>query len=240
MENDEVELDDESARLLLKSVKGYAIYMLDPGGHVTSWNAGAEAIKGYSPKEILGKHFSVFYTPENVSLGEPERDLVVATSGSTESEGWRLRKSGERFWASLTVTPLFGAAGRLRGFAKVTRDLTELRLAHEQQIRLERAEEALRLRDEFLGEVNRNINLILTSIRIHIQSLKASIDTLSGERSSGINAKLTMLEWGINRMSNSIDDVVRTASATADRLVGELRERANVRRSGEGKSEREG
>jgi PAS domain S-box-containing protein len=223
MSQGDIGLDKESAELLLKSVKGYAIYLLDPGGHVTSWNPGAEAIKGYAPKEILGKHFSMFYTPEDLAAGEPERELLAATSGMFEAEGWRLRKNGERFWASVTVTPLFEEGGRLRGFAKVTRDMTEQRRGHEQRIRLERAEEALRLRDEFLGEVKRNMNSILTTIRIHVQSLKASIDTLTGEPPSGVRAKLTTLEWGLDRMSKSIDEVLRTASKTAERLSEQLR-----------------
>jgi PAS domain S-box-containing protein len=218
-------LDDESARLLLRSVTGYAIYLLDPGGHVTSWNPGAEMIKGYAAAEILGQHFSVFYTPEEIATGEPDRELVSATSAPYEAEGWRVRKNGERFWASVTVTPLFHSDGRLRGFAKVTRDLTEQRRAHEERVRLERAEEALRLRDQFLDEVKQNLSLILTTIRIHVQSLKGTVDTMSGETRAGVNARITTLEWGLDRLSKSIDKVLQTASETAERLVRQLRGR---------------
>jgi PAS domain S-box-containing protein len=216
--------DDESARLLLGSVKGYAIYLLDPGGHVTSWNAGAESIKGYSAKEIVGKHFSLFYTPEDRAAGEPDRELVSATSTTYETEGWRLRKNGERFWAGVTVTPLFDKSGGLRGFAKITRDMTEQHRAQEQRIRLERAEEALRIRDQFLAGVRRSLDAVLASIRIHVQSLKGTVDSFSGDTPAGIKAKLTTLEWGLDRMSRTIDEVLETTRESAEQLVLQLRE----------------
>lgn len=117
-EIDGLDLDSESVRLLLKSVRGYAIYSLDPGGYVTSWNPGALSIKGYWLDEVLGKHFSMFYTPEDRAAGEPERELISATSSVHSAEGWRVRKNGERFWASVTLTALFDDSGELRGFAK--------------------------------------------------------------------------------------------------------------------------
>ena len=123
------------------------------------------------------------------------------------------------------MTPLLDDQKRLRGFAKVTRDLTEQRRAHEQRIRLERAEEALRVRDEFLSDVKRNINSILTTIRIHVQSLKATIDSLSGETPPGIRAKLTTFEWGLERMSKTIDAVIVTANETSERLLQQLQDR---------------
>jgi PAS domain S-box-containing protein len=117
---------EERFRLLVDGVADYAIFMLDVGGHVVSWNSGAERIKGYRPDEICGRHFSVFYAPEDASAGVPEKVLrEAATTGRAEAEGWRIRKDGSRFWASVTVSALRDAAGRLRGFAKVTRDVTE-------------------------------------------------------------------------------------------------------------------
>ena len=117
---------DESFRLLVDSVKDYAIVMLDPEGHVASWNAGAERIKGYTPEEIVGAHFSAFYPPEAIQRGLPEQELAAAAKdGRFEDEGWRVRKDGKRFWASVVFTALRDKDGALRGFGKVTRDLTE-------------------------------------------------------------------------------------------------------------------
>jgi len=119
-------------RQLVEQVKDYAIFIMDPQGHVASWNAGAEHIKGYRASEIIGKHFSVFYTKEDIKAGVPERELEIARStGSVDQEGWRLRKDGSRFWASVTITALYDESGVLTGFGKVTRDVTERRSAEE-------------------------------------------------------------------------------------------------------------
>ena len=123
---------DDQFRLLVEQVKDYAIFVLDKDGHVASWNAGAERIKGYRAAEIVGKHFSVFYTKEDIKSGVPERELEIArAAGSVEREGWRLRKDGSRFWASVTITALLNESGALIGFGKVTRDVTERRSAEE-------------------------------------------------------------------------------------------------------------
>src|SRR6476620_392021 len=125
--------EEERFRLLVESVKDYAIFMLDSGGHVATWNLGAERIKGYKADEIIGKHFSIFYPPEDVAAGKTERELEIATrEGRFEEEGWRIRKDGSRMWASVTITALRDAEGDLVGFAKVTRDLTDLRHAEEE------------------------------------------------------------------------------------------------------------
>ncbi|MEV2271116.1 PAS domain-containing sensor histidine kinase [Nonomuraea africana] len=121
---------EERFRLLVQSVVDYAIFMLDPEGCIVSWNAGAQRIKGYRADEITGSHFSVFYPPEDVAAGKPERELVTAIAeGRLEDEGWRVRKDGTRFWANVIITALFDETGRLRGFGKVTRDMTERRMA---------------------------------------------------------------------------------------------------------------
>ncbi|HTU67285.1 MAG TPA: PAS domain S-box protein [Steroidobacteraceae bacterium] len=123
---------DASFRVFVESVRDYALLMLDPQGHVVSWNAGAEAIKGYTADEIIGKHFTVFYPREAIESGLPERELVVAQAvGRYEDEGWRLRKDGTRFWANVVITAMRDRAGNLMGFAKVTRDLTERRKSEE-------------------------------------------------------------------------------------------------------------
>src|SRR6476660_6305911 len=117
---------EERFRLLVDAVKDYAIFMLDPAGKVSSWNIGAERIKGYKPSEILGKHFSCFYPEEDVLNGKPHWELVIAAKeGRFEDEGWRLRKDGSRFWANVIISALRDESGRLLGFAKVTRDSSE-------------------------------------------------------------------------------------------------------------------
>ncbi|MFZ0298505.1 MAG: PAS domain S-box protein [Candidatus Sulfotelmatobacter sp.] len=122
----------EQLRLLLDSVKDYAIFMLDPFGKVTSWNQGAERIKGYKPDEIIGRHFSCFYPTEDVQTGKPERELqIAAAEGRYEEEGWRTRKDGSRYWGDVIITALSDGAGKLRGFSKISRDITERRRAEE-------------------------------------------------------------------------------------------------------------
>jgi PAS domain S-box-containing protein len=119
--------------LLVQSVTDYAIYMLDPKGHVTSWNPGARRFKGYEADEIIGQHFSRFYTPEEREKQIPETALETAErEGRFEAEGWRVRKGGSRFWANVVIDPICDAAGKLIGFAKVTRDLTERKAAEEE------------------------------------------------------------------------------------------------------------
>jgi PAS domain S-box-containing protein len=121
---------DDGYRLLVQGVRDYAIFMLDTDGNVLSWNAGAERIKGYQPDEIIGKHFSVFYPDEDHAAGKPARELAQAVAdGRVEDEGWRLRKDGTRFWANVVITALHDDTGTLRGFGKVTRDMTERRTA---------------------------------------------------------------------------------------------------------------
>ncbi len=123
---------ENSFRLLVESVTDYAIVMLDPEGHVVSWNPGAERIKGYTQDEIMGKHFSCFYPPEAVERGVPEMELKAAAKhGRFEDEGWRVRKDGQRFWANVVISALRDSGGKLRGFSKVTRDLTERKQAEE-------------------------------------------------------------------------------------------------------------
>ena len=124
---------DEKLRLLIRGVKDYAILMLDPEGRVTTWSEGAERIKGYRAEEIIGEHFSKFYTPEAIAQGKPARELkIAAAEGRFEEEGWRVGKDGSRFWANVVVTPLRDKTGRLRGFGKVTRDITERKRAAEE------------------------------------------------------------------------------------------------------------
>jgi PAS domain S-box-containing protein len=134
---------EQRYRLLVESVTDYAIYMLDAEGFVASWNAGAQRLKGYSEAEILGQHFSRFYPDGGVRAGMPARTLeVAAREGRFEPEGWRVCKDGRRFWAHVVVDPIRAKSGELIGYAKVTRDLSERRVAAEA---LRRSEEQFRL-----------------------------------------------------------------------------------------------
>jgi PAS domain S-box-containing protein len=124
---------EEYFRLLVESVQDYAIFMLDPAGYVMTWNLGAERIKGYTADEITGQHFSQFYLPEHQQSGKPAAELVTAkATGHCLDEGWRVRKDGSLFWASVVITALYDQTGELRGFAKVTRDLTDRKRAEEE------------------------------------------------------------------------------------------------------------
>ena len=137
------DLKGDPFKLLIQSIVDYAIYMLDPNGFVTSWNAGAERIKGFQTEEIVGQHFSTFYTEEDRKAGMPEKVLVTARKeGKFEGEGWRVRKDGTRFWASVVVDRINDEKGRLVGFAKITRDMTEKR---EAQLALLDAERRFRI-----------------------------------------------------------------------------------------------
>jgi PAS domain S-box-containing protein len=137
---------EERFSYLIEAVRDYAIFMLDPGGRVVAWNRGAERIKGYRTQEILGQHISLFYEPGDVELKKPDQALnVAATEGRFEDEGWRVRKDGSRFWANVVLTALKDDTGGLRGFAAVTRDLTERK----------RAEEELRRSEAYLAQGQR-------------------------------------------------------------------------------------
>ena len=170
---------EERFRLLVEGVRDYAIFLLDPTGHIVSWNSGAQLIKGYTAAEIIGRHFSIFYPLEDIRDGKPARELRIATTeGRYEEEGWRLRKDGSLFWANVLITALFDAQGELRGFAKVTRDMTERKraeeqreqlherehqLLHERQVRAQ-MEAATRMRDAFLTVLAHELRTPLTSL----------------------------------------------------------------------------
>lgn len=134
--------EDDRYRLLVNAVTDYAIYMLDADGTVTSWNAGAQRFKGYGAQEIIGRHFSDFYTPEDRAAGVPARALAEAARGQFEGEGWRVRKDGTQFWAHVVIDPILAVDGTVMGYAKVTRDLTERRAA---ETALRRSQEQFRL-----------------------------------------------------------------------------------------------
>jgi PAS domain S-box-containing protein len=163
---------EERLRLLVESVHDYAIFMLDPKGCVTSWNVGAQRIKGYRAEEIIGQHLSRFYPEEDVRAGKCEHELdVAARVGRFEDEGWRVRKDGSRFWANVIISRMVERDGTLIGFAKVTRDLTQRRALEEERIRRATLERALaeqkrtdELRELLVGVVGHDLRSPLASI----------------------------------------------------------------------------
>ncbi len=163
-------LHDDLFRLLVEGVQDYAIFLLDPAGHVQTWNPGAQRIKGYRADEIVGKHFSVFYPPEEARRGKPAYALRTAIEeGRWEDEGWRIRKDGSRFWASVVITALFDRNGRHVGFAKVTRDLSERKRAEEERARLLELEHDARTQAEAALEQLRALQTVTEAALAHLQ-----------------------------------------------------------------------
>jgi PAS domain S-box-containing protein len=166
---EELRRSEERFRLLVQSVTDYAIYMLDPEGRVTSWNPGAERFKGYAADEIIGEHFSRFYTEEDRQADVPRMVLEKARrEGRFEAEGWRVRKDGSRFWASVIIDPIHSDDGNLIGFAKVTRDLTEKR-AIEEQLRQSQKMEAV---GQLTGGLAHDFNNLLIGISGSLEVMK--------------------------------------------------------------------
>jgi PAS domain S-box-containing protein len=203
---------EELFRLMVESVQDYAIFVLDPEGRIASWNRGAERIKGYTEEEILGQHFSVFYTEEDRARRYPEYELrVAAREGRFEDEGWRLRKDGTRFWANVVITALFDETGELVGFGKVTRDLTERVQAESERRALER-ERLERQRAEELATELESQAVELESQTVELETIQAEVeaanDALSESRARlqatidssldavvSIDASSVILEW---------------------------------------------
>jgi PAS domain S-box-containing protein len=166
-------------RPFVEGVRDYAIFLLDPGGRIETWNAGAERMKGYRASEIIGRHFSVFYPEEDVRAGKCERLLELALrDGRAEDEEWRVRKDGSRFWADAVITALRDPHGELLGFAKVTRDLTERRRAEEERVELAEAQAGVRLRDEFLAMASHELRTPVAALRMQVQGLQRRRDAL--------------------------------------------------------------
>lgn len=166
---------EERFRLIVEGIRDYAIFLLDPEGNVLTWNSGAALIKGYTASEIIGQHFSRFYPADDAARAARELE-IARTEGRYEEEGWRVRKDGSRFWANVVLTVLRSPNGELLGYAKVTRDLTERRKLEEERIELAKAQESIRLRDEFLSIVSHELKTPLTGLQLQLDRLLAEGD----------------------------------------------------------------
>src|SRR5882724_1118008 len=210
---------DAQFRLLVESVADYAIYLLDTSGRVMSWNAGAQRIKGYSAGEILGRHFSLFYPPEERAAGGPEAMLdQAAKEGRMSAQGWHLRRDGSRFWADVVITALRNRAGMLTGYAKVTRDLTTWRQAHE---RIRESEERLQALTRRLVQVEEAERRRIAS-ELHdrvgqtLSALNINLDIALGKLGDSASPELRM------RLRDSLGLVDGTLQTIED-VMAELR-----------------
>ena len=195
--------------------------MLDRNGRVATWNTGAALIKGYQREEIVGKPIDLFYTREDRENGRPARLLAqAANEGRIEDEGWRVRKDGTRFWADVVITALRNEAGALIGFAKVTRDLTQRQQAEEERRRLDadriRAEEALRIRDEFLSIASHELKTPLTALQLELYGMRAPIEKNGDER---LGRKLARASRSADRLSRLIEMLLDVSRIATGRLT---------------------
>jgi len=209
----------EAFRLLVEAVTDYAIFLVGPDGHILTWNLGAERIKGYKASEIIGKHISVFYTAEDRRNGRPERNLRAAEKrGNIEDQGWRVRKDGTRFWADVQLSTLHDDQGKLFGYAKVTRDMTEVRAAEdrERQLVIERqarafAEDAVRSRDRFLAIASHELKTPVASLQVAVESLllnreHGTLDVPRTERG------IERMDRAVKRLAMVLDELLDVAS----------------------------
>ncbi len=218
-------------RLLVQHVKDYAIFLLDPQGHIMTWNEGAERIKGYRSDEILGQHFSRFYPPEAVGRGTPAIALrTAAKEGRWEEENWRVRKDGTRFWADVVITALYDERGTLVGFAKVTRDLSERKQAEEERLRLvareqqaraqaEAAQAVVQAQDEFLAVAAHELKTPMSGAKLAAQMLLRRLSKQQAVEPDQLVRALQTIDWQINRLAGLVTQLLETTRLNADRLI---------------------
>ncbi len=217
---DELRRSEQRFRLLVEAVEDYAIFMLEPDGTIASWNAGAERSKGWTAQEIVGRHFRVFYPPDVAANGHPEHELEVALrEGRYEEEGWRLRKDGSQFWASVLITAVHDSEGRHVGFAKVTRDTTSRRQLEQER---EAALEALRHANADLAVLNERLRKAADDqaqfLAVTAHELRTPVALLSG------SAELLAEHDGLLTETERRDTLVAMTSGAARlrRLVDDL------------------
>ncbi|WP_447984919.1 hybrid sensor histidine kinase/response regulator [Nitrospira sp. Nam74] len=216
---------EERFRVLVEQVKDYAIFMIDVHGRVMTWNMGAEVMKGYRADEIIGQPVSLFYTEADLQRKKPQRLLSVArTAGRVRDEGWRVRKDGNRFWADVIITRLEDDTGRIRGFAKITRDLTEQRRmqqrAEERARDLEAANQKLReldqLKSAFVATVSHELRTPLTAIKGYSNNLLAGV---AGSLPDKAVSYLTRIEHNADRLTRMISGLLDLARIEAGQLT---------------------
>jgi PAS domain S-box-containing protein len=217
---DALKQSEKMFRLIVSNVKDYAIIVLDPEGHVISWNGGAQRIKGYAAEEIVGKHFSVFYPPEDIALGKPIMELKSAREeGRFEDDSWRIRKDGSRFWANVVVTPLRDNTGVLRGFVKITRDVTEKRKAEQEitqrSLELEAANKEL---ETFSYSVSHDLRAPLRGIDGFSRALQ---EDYQQQLDSTAKDYLQRICTATRRMGELIDDLLNLARVTRAEIYRE-------------------
>ena len=212
LHDDAISQSEERYRLLIQSVKDYAIYMLDPDGHVVSWNEGAHRLKGYTQDEILGEHVRAFYTIADQTSQHPEHELRRALAdGRYEEEGWRVRKDGSMFWANVVITPLLAADGKLRGFAKVTRDLTSRKLVEDETRRRSTQVSALnRELETFAYTVAHDLRAPLRAIT-HL----AEIVLTEGEIDDETRKTLDVMHKSADRMAVLVENLLNLSRSTS-------------------------
>ena len=211
VESSEDEHAQQRFRLIVDSVRDYAIFMLDATGHVSTWNAGAERIKGWTADEIIGRHFSTFYVPEEAQSGKCEWELeVAARDGRFEDECWRVRKDGTRFWANVVISRITGPDGKLAGFAKVTRDLTQRRALEMEKVARATAEAELaarkrseELRERLLGVVGHDLRAPLSAI-----SMAASVMLKKGTLEGSDMKMAARIARNADRMAKMISQLL--------------------------------
>jgi PAS domain S-box-containing protein len=203
-----VRRSEERFRILVEQVKDYAIFMLDTDGIIVSWNQGAQRIKGYDAGEIIGEHFSRFYLPEDLERGKPDWELGVARAeGRVEDEGWRVRKDGSTFWANIVITALHNRDGSLRGFAKVTRDMT-------QRKRIEALEEAERRTNEFLAMLAHELRNPLAPIRNAVGVLRAR-----GVDDPQVRRIRDVIDRQVTHLARLVDDLLDVSRITTGKIT---------------------
>jgi PAS domain S-box-containing protein len=204
---EELRASEERFRLMIEGVRDYAIFMLDPEGIVRSWNAGAQAIKGYEAREIIGRPMSTFYTPQDQQEGKPARELAQAREkGRVEDEGWRVRKDGSLFWANVVITAIYNRTGQLVGYGKVTRDMTERR-------RLEELERSSRMMSEFLAMLAHELRNPLAPMRNAV-----SVMQLEPLTSPALRNCRDIIDRQLTHVTRLVDDLLDIGRLTTGKI----------------------